>query len=120
MGATQINPGSTVHDPESACEQVIYSGGGFSNVFPLPGYQKDAVANYFKNYKPVYNSTQYNNSQITRGFPDLRCVTTSVGINFLASYLSFWGDTVRMEPIISLPLMESSTKSSGRQRPRLP
>ena len=34
VGATQVNPGSTVNDPESACEQVIFSGGGFSNIFP--------------------------------------------------------------------------------------
>lgn len=32
VGATQVNPGSTVNDPEGACEQVIFSGGGFSNV----------------------------------------------------------------------------------------
>jgi tripeptidyl-peptidase-1 len=35
VGATQINPGSTVNDPEGACEQVIFSGGGFSNIFPF-------------------------------------------------------------------------------------
>lgn len=34
VGATQVNPGSTVNDPEGACEQVIFSGGGFSNIFP--------------------------------------------------------------------------------------
>ena len=34
VGATQVNPGKTVNDPEGACEQVIFSGGGFSNIFP--------------------------------------------------------------------------------------
>ena len=29
VGATQVSPGKTVLDPESACETVIYSGGGF-------------------------------------------------------------------------------------------
>jgi tripeptidyl-peptidase-1 len=33
VGATQVNPGKTVNDPEGACEQVIFSGGGFSNIF---------------------------------------------------------------------------------------
>ena len=33
VGATQINPGSTVSDPEGACEQAFFSGGGFSNIF---------------------------------------------------------------------------------------
>jgi tripeptidyl-peptidase-1 len=35
VGATQINPGSTINDPEGACEQAIFSGGGFSNIFPF-------------------------------------------------------------------------------------
>jgi len=34
VGATQINPGNPVTAPEGACEQVIFSGGGFSNIFP--------------------------------------------------------------------------------------
>jgi hypothetical protein len=34
VGATQVNPGSPVTAPEGACEQVIFSGGGFSNIFP--------------------------------------------------------------------------------------
>jgi tripeptidyl-peptidase-1 len=71
VGATQINPGSTVADAESACSQVIYSGGGFSNNFPLPSYQKSALKTYFKKHKPSYGSDRYNNSQATRGYPDV-------------------------------------------------
>ncbi|KAI0305653.1 subtilisin-like protein [Multifurca ochricompacta] len=71
VGATQINPNSTVNDPESACEQVIYSGGGFSNIFPMPSYQKDAVKSYLKNYPPPYTAEQYNNSGTVRAYPDL-------------------------------------------------
>jgi tripeptidyl-peptidase-1 len=37
VGATQVNPNATVFEPESACEQVIFSGGGFSNYFAVPG-----------------------------------------------------------------------------------
>jgi tripeptidyl-peptidase I len=62
VGATQINPSSTVKDPESACEQVIFSGGGFSNIFPMPDYQEYAVRKYLKDYPPPYTSQQYNNS----------------------------------------------------------
>jgi len=71
VGATQVNPGSSVFEPEGACEQVIYSGGGFSNVFPMPDYQKEAVAEYFKDHKPSYTAAQYNNTQTTRGYPDI-------------------------------------------------
>jgi tripeptidyl-peptidase I len=59
VGATQIVSGAAVTAPEQACESVIYSGGGFSNVFALPSYQASAVKNYFKNHKPSYSSSQY-------------------------------------------------------------
>ena len=78
VGATQVKPGVNVPkalasgtQPEEACETVIYSGGGFSNVFPLPSYQEKAVHSYFANYPPPYTSAQYNNSQHTRGYPDI-------------------------------------------------
>jgi len=71
IGATQINNGSSVRDPESACERVIKSGGGFSNFFEVPDYQKSAVDNYFTKYNPPYTSAQYNNSRTSRGFPDI-------------------------------------------------
>jgi len=71
VGATQINPGSTVNDPESACEQVIFSGGGFSNIFPMPSYQEAAVKSFLENHPPPFTSAQFNNSGQVRGFPDL-------------------------------------------------
>ncbi|KAF9063311.1 subtilisin-like protein [Rhodocollybia butyracea] len=69
-GATQVNPGSTVFEPEGACEQVIFSGGGFSNIFPIPEYQKSAVTSFLKNHPPPFTSAQFNTSG-SRGFPDL-------------------------------------------------
>ncbi|TDL20636.1 subtilisin-like protein [Rickenella mellea] len=71
VGATQISPNKTVHDPESACEQVIFSGGGFSNIFGIPSYQKKAVAGFLKNHPPPYTAAQFNNSGTSRAFPDL-------------------------------------------------
>ncbi|KAF8990005.1 subtilisin-like protein [Cyathus striatus] len=71
VGATQVNPGSTVNDPEGACEQVIFSGGGFSNIFPMPSYQATAVKNFLKEHPPPFTSTQFNNSGTVRAFPDL-------------------------------------------------
>ncbi|KZT34095.1 subtilisin-like protein [Sistotremastrum suecicum HHB10207 ss-3] len=71
VGATQVNPGSSVFAPESACEQVIFSGGGFSNFFSIPSYQKSQVASFLKNHPPPYTSAQFNNSGTSRGFPDL-------------------------------------------------
>lgn len=44
---------------------------GFSNVFSMPSYQSDAVSKYFKTHAPAYTAAQYNNSQATRGYPDV-------------------------------------------------
>ncbi|KAI0063498.1 subtilisin-like protein [Artomyces pyxidatus] len=71
VGATQVNPGSTVFEPEGACEQVIFSGGGFSNIFPLPSFQASAVTSFLKNHPPPYTSEQFNNSGKVRAIPDL-------------------------------------------------
>ena len=71
VGATQIKPGASVTAPEEACETVIFSGGGFSNVFPLPSYQATAVKSFFANNPPPYTAAQYNNTQKSRGFPDI-------------------------------------------------
>jgi tripeptidyl-peptidase-1 len=71
--------GSTVYQPETAAEEVIRSGGGFSNVFSLPDYQASAVHSYFANNPTSYTAQQFNNSQQTRGFPDV----SANGVNFV-------------------------------------
>jgi tripeptidyl-peptidase-1 len=79
VGATQVAPSRTVRDPEKAAESVIYSGGGFSNVFSLPKYQEEAVKSYFANHKPPYGADRYNNSMMTRGYPDI----SANGVNYV-------------------------------------
>ncbi|KAF7888155.1 uncharacterized protein EAF02_002696 [Botrytis sinoallii] len=81
VGATQVKPNATVTQPEEAAESVIYSGGGFSNVFSTPDYQTDALATYFAEHLPPYTSAQYNNSQVTRGFPDI----SANGVNYVVA-----------------------------------
>lgn len=64
MGATKVYPGKTVYEPESAVfdpagspYSVNYSsGGGFSNVYPIPKYQQSAVATFFEKHNPPYKS----------------------------------------------------------------
>lgn len=79
VGATQVKPGASVTAPEKAAESVIYSGGGFSNVFALPSYQASAVGTYFAKHKPAYGSDRYNTSQHSRGFPDV----SANGVNYV-------------------------------------
>ncbi|OLN96401.1 Aorsin [Colletotrichum chlorophyti] len=71
VGATQILEGSTVHTPESACEKAIFSGGGFSNIFAIPDYQKKMMDAYYKDHTPPYGADRFNNSRTVRGFPDI-------------------------------------------------
>ncbi|KAI0915328.1 hypothetical protein AcW1_003883 [Taiwanofungus camphoratus] len=71
VGATQVNPGASVYQPESACEQVIYSSGGWSNVFAMPSYQKAAVETYLTDYPPQYPPDIWNSTGRSRAFPDL-------------------------------------------------
>ncbi|KAL1966448.1 hypothetical protein VTN77DRAFT_4590 [Rasamsonia byssochlamydoides] len=88
VGATKVYPGHTVWEPESAVYDPLgdpysiafASGGGFSNIYPIPSYQADAVAAYFKNHTPPYayyegnasfgaNGGLYN--RLGRGYPDV-------------------------------------------------
>ncbi|KAL8280252.1 hypothetical protein RQP46_007366 [Phenoliferia psychrophenolica] len=86
VGATQVKAGADlVNDPENAeeaCETIIYSGGGFSNNFEMPSYQKGKLATFFKDHLPTYTAAQYNNNQSARGFPDIALN----GANYAVSY----------------------------------
>jgi tripeptidyl-peptidase I len=62
VGATKVYPGRTVFGPESAVidpagypyTDAFSSGGGFSNIYPVPDYQKDAVDDFFAKHMPPY------------------------------------------------------------------
>lgn len=54
VGATLLT-GSVTKDQETAVTRFA-SGGGFSNIYPIPSYQSDAVANYFATSPPPYAS----------------------------------------------------------------
>ena len=110
VGATKVYPGKTVFEPESAVfdpaghpYHVNYSsGGGFSNVYPIPDYQKSAVDLYFKDYNPPYPyySTLVNDSsqfadlgadggiynRIGRGIPDVAANGDNIAIYNQGAY----------------------------------
>lgn len=59
VGATQIVPGNPVTAPEVVAEQgTFFSGGGFSNVFEEPFYQKERLRYYYDHFKPNYTAAQ--------------------------------------------------------------
>ncbi|KAI1424911.1 protease s8 tripeptidyl peptidase [Xylaria sp. FL1777] len=61
VGATEVFPGHTVFEPESAVlvqedrlDGNYSSSGGFSNIFPIPTYQAKAVKHFFDTANPPY------------------------------------------------------------------
>ncbi|KAF7334234.1 Subtilisin-like protein [Mycena sanguinolenta] len=79
VGATQVIPGKSVlntthgEEVEQACAQVIFSGGGFSNYFGVPDYQKGVVEDYIKNNltPSPYPAGTYNTTGTSRVYPDI-------------------------------------------------
>ncbi|GJJ14048.1 hypothetical protein Clacol_008305 [Clathrus columnatus] len=75
VGATQINSGASVRDPEQALQ---ITGGGFSSVFPQPTYQRPAVKRYLDNFVPEHTKGHFNENG--RGYPDI----SANGFNYAA------------------------------------
>lgn len=68
VGATMLLT-HDIKDGERAVDR-FGSGGGFSEVFPAPAYQMNAVQNYLKQYAPKsYGPKVFNRKG--RGFPDV-------------------------------------------------
>ncbi|PMD54431.1 tripeptidyl peptidase-like protein [Hyaloscypha bicolor E] len=117
VGATQILNGSTVHSPESASERVIFSGGGFSNVFPMPSYQKTAMATYFASHMPPYGADRFNNSQTVRGYPDV----SANGVNYVVAvdgqFSLTFGTSASCPTFASLVNMINAQRIEARKSP---
>ncbi|OAQ76716.1 peptidase S8/S53, subtilisin/kexin/sedolisin [Purpureocillium lilacinum] len=80
VGSTVLPPHKRPGDQETATTSFS-SGGGFSNIFKTPSYQKRAVADHLFYFNPGYPSYNTSRGQIPknggiynaqgRGFPDL-------------------------------------------------
>ncbi|TFK85969.1 subtilisin-like protein [Polyporus arcularius HHB13444] len=115
VGATQVNPGSTVNDPEGACEQVIFSGGGFSNFFEIPDYQTAAVNSFLKNHPPPFTSAQFNNSGKARGFPDLSANGANYAVAVAGEFVLVFG-TSCSAPVVGsmITLINDARLAAGK------
>lgn len=90
MRSCTVYPGKTIKEPESAWyystifNGQIYNvstGGGFSNVYPIPKYQSSAVATYFKDHNPPYPhySRIVNDTGDIQTKPDIGALAGSSG-----------------------------------------
>ncbi|EHL01475.1 putative Aorsin [Glarea lozoyensis 74030] len=131
VGATKVYPGKTVYDPESAVYDPaghpysvnFSSGGGFSNVYPIPKYQASAVSTFFEKHNPPYKSYSalagdtsnitkkadidalvgssggvYN--RIGRGIPDIAAVGDNIAV-YSGGRVRLSGGTSASAPIVS-------------------
>ncbi|KAB8273776.1 peptidase S8/S53 domain-containing protein [Aspergillus minisclerotigenes] len=114
VGATKVYPGYTVSQPESAVYDPdgLYSyasGGGFSNIYPIPDYQAEAVATYFKDHNPPYpyyegaenlgkNGGLYN--RLGRGYPDVAANGDNIAV-FNGGEFGSSGGTSASTPIFA-------------------
>ncbi|KAI0749771.1 subtilisin-like protein [Daedaleopsis nitida] len=97
VGATQVDAGKSVTDPEIAPSQ-FGSGGGFSNVFDRPDFQSRAVTTYLDNFAPDLGADVFNRNG--RGVPDISAngFPTAVVIN---GQWTLSGGTSASTPIIA-------------------
>jgi len=91
-----------------------YSGGGFSNIFPAPSWQKKAVDRYLKHYSPKYNESVFNHTG--RGFPDV----SALGLKLATVYLNKTygvGGTSASAPIFAsiVTLLNEERLSQGKK-----
>ena len=88
-GATFLPAGGDVTKDQEVAVTRFPSGGGFSNIYPIPSYQAAAVATYFATSPPpypFYSSTDNNSfganggiyNRNGRGYPDISAVGDNV------------------------------------------
>ena len=61
-GGTYLPPGGDPTKDQEVAVTRFPSGGGFSNIYPIPDYQKKAVANYFANANSIVKGYPYYQS----------------------------------------------------------
>ncbi|KAF3764044.1 hypothetical protein M406DRAFT_51026 [Cryphonectria parasitica EP155] len=115
VGATEVFPGKTVDEPESAVLDLsasfnYSSSGGFSNIFGIPSYQADAVATYFADHNPPYpyyydgnylnatNGGLYNRNG--RGIPDVAANGLNIAL-YVGGEFGLEGGTSASSPIFA-------------------
>lgn len=69
VGGTAFPGPVNTHDEEG----ISFSGGGFSNVFPIPSYQAAAVASFLNTSTRLPPSKMYNSSG--RAYPDISALS---------------------------------------------
>ena len=111
LGATFLPEGAEAAKDQEVAVTRFPSGGGFSNIYPIPWYQQQQVEQYFakhpppyKYYESVYNSSFGANGGIYnragRGYPDFAAVGDNVVI-FNGGEATLIGGTSASAPVFA-------------------
>ncbi|THU82569.1 subtilisin-like protein [Dendrothele bispora CBS 962.96] len=117
VGATQINPGSTVSDPEVACMTRIFSGGGFSNIYSLPDYQSEAVSSYLTNNPPPFTAQRFNNSGNSRAIPDISANGANYVVAVNGEFRLVFGTSASAPVVASIITLVNDARIAAGKKP---
>jgi tripeptidyl-peptidase-1 len=76
------------------------SGGGFSDYFPCPWYQNDAVAGFFENFNGNLNPQLYNST--SRGYPDIASQASNFQFFFVNSIMDMEGTSFAVSTVAGI------------------
>jgi tripeptidyl-peptidase-1 len=114
VGATYLPPGANMNTDAEVAVTRFGSGGGFSNICPIPSYQSKAVSTYLTQHTPSYKAYSGNNNQNIgadggiynnggRGYPDVSAVGDNIVI-FNAGLPTLIGGTSASAPVFAATL----------------
>ncbi|KAF7318745.1 Peptidase S53 domain-containing protein [Mycena chlorophos] len=116
LGGTQLAGGKTVLHKDAETTWV-HTGGGFSNYFAMPSYQRSAVTSFLTNHPPPYTDGQYNNSGKARGFPDMSMNANSVAVITAANLLAISGTSASAPTAAALFAMVNDARLGRGKAP---
>lgn len=122
VGATMMKANASVDDPqpEQACEEVIYSSGGFSNYFAIPDYQVDAISNWMdkagKEYAVEYAGL-WNSTGRSRAFPDISANGANYAIAVDGEFLLVYGTSASTPVVGAILTMVNDARLAHGKKP---
>lgn len=113
VGATYLPPGANATTDQEVAVTSFPSGGGFSNIYLSPSYQRAAVAQYFEISDPPYpyyesvdNSSFADNggiyNRIGRAYPDVAAIGDNVVIAWQGGFWLIGGTSASSPTFASI------------------
>ncbi|OQN98397.1 hypothetical protein B0A48_15665 [Cryoendolithus antarcticus] len=127
LGATTLPVGASAAADAEVAVTRFPSGGGFSNIYPIPSYQAAAVSTYLTKHTPSYpsyacslnSSACYTNGGIYnragRGYPDFSAIGDNVVIGGQGRFLRI-GGTSASSPAFAAILTRINEERIARRK----